>query len=78
MNPSILHTEFNMNEITIVTAFFDIGRSDWTPERGLPHYLHRTTDTYLQRFGYMAELDNPMVIYTSKEFVDEIKQKQGN
>jgi len=25
-----------MNEITIVTAFFDIGRGDWTPDKGLP------------------------------------------
>ncbi len=22
-----------MNDITIVTAFFDIGRGDWTPDR---------------------------------------------
>jgi len=26
-----------MNEISIVTAFFDIGRGDWTPDKGLPH-----------------------------------------
>ena len=52
-----------MNDITIVTAFFDIGRGEWTPEKGLPHYLHRTNETYLDRFSIMAELDNPMVIY---------------
>lgn len=63
-----------MNEITIVTAFFDIGRSEWTPDKGLPHYLHRTTDTYLQRFSYLAELENPMVIFTSKEFVEVIEE----
>ena len=62
-----------MNEITIVTAFFDIGRSDWTPDRGLPHYLHRTTDTYFERFEYLAQLENPMVIFTSAEFVNTIK-----
>ena len=39
-----------MNDITIVTAFFDIGRGEWTPDKGLPHYLHRTNQTYLQRF----------------------------
>jgi protein YibB len=63
-----------MSNITIVTAFFDIGRGDWTPDKGLPHYLHRTTDTYLQRFSYLAELENPMVIFTSKEYVDIIKE----
>lgn len=62
-----------MNDITIVTAFFDIGRGDWSPDRGLPHYLQRTNDTYLERFGHMAKLENDMVIYTSKEFVDDIK-----
>jgi protein YibB len=62
-----------MNDITIVTAFFDIGRGDWTPDKGLPHYLHRTNKTYLDRFAHMAEVENPMVVYTSKEFVDDIK-----
>lgn len=62
-----------MNDITIVTAFFDIGRGDWTPDKGLPHYLQRTNQTYLDRFALMAKLENPMVVYTSKEFVDQIK-----
>jgi protein YibB len=62
-----------MSDITIVTAFFDIGRGNWTPDKGLPHYLHRTNQTYLQRFGYMAKLENPMVVFTSKEFVSDIR-----
>lgn len=62
-----------MNDITIVTAFFDIGRGEWSPDKGLPHYLQRTNETYLKRFGHMAKLENDMVIYTSKEFVDDIK-----
>ena len=62
-----------MSDITIVTAFFDIGRGDWSPDKGLPHYLQRTTQTYLERFGHMAKLENDMVVYTSKEFVDDIK-----
>ena len=59
--------------ITIVPAFYDIGRGEWTPDKGLPHYLHRTNQTYLQRFGHMAKLENPMVVFTSKEFVNDIK-----
>jgi protein YibB len=62
-----------MNEIGIVTAFFDIGRGEWTPDKGLPHYLHRTNDTYLHRFRHMAQLENPMVVYTSKQFVKDVK-----
>jgi protein YibB len=61
-----------MNEISIVTAFFDIGRGEWTPEKGLPHYLQRTTDTYFERFANMASLDNTIVVYTSEELADKV------
>jgi protein YibB len=64
--------------ITIVTAFFDIGRGDWTPDKGLPHYLVRTTDTYFERFGHMAKLDNPMVIFTSEDLSERVLElRQG-
>lgn len=67
-----------MNDITIVTAFFDIGRGEWSPDKGLPHYLQRTNETYLERFGHLAKLENDMVIYTSKEFVEDIKSLRQN
>lgn len=63
-----------MNDITIVTAFFDIGRGDWTPDKGLPHYLHRTTETYLERFSHMAKLDNEMIIFTSEDLAPRIEE----
>ena len=66
-----------MSEISIVTAFYDIGRSEWTEDRGLPHYLHRTTDTYFERFSHMASLDNEMVIFTSEDLVERVKQIRG-
>ena len=61
-----------MNEISIVTAFFDIGRGDWTPEKGLPHYLQRTNDTYFERFANMASLDNTIVVYTSEDLAEKV------
>ena len=61
-----------MNEISIVTAFFDIGRGDWTPDKGLPHYLQRTTDTYFDRFANMANLDNTLVVYTSEDLAEKV------
>ena len=67
-----------MSDITIVTAFFDIGRSDWSVEKGYPHYLKRTTETYLDRFAILAKLDNPMVIYTSPDLEYKIKQLRGD
>ena len=66
-----------MNEISIVTAFFDIGRGDWTPDKGLPHYLQRTTNTYLERFSYMAKLENEMVVFTSNDLAPKVKELRG-
>ena len=67
-----LPIKFNMNEISIVTALFDIGRGDWTPQKGLPHYLQRTTDTYFDRFANMAKLDNTIIVYTSEDLADKV------
>jgi protein YibB len=62
-----------LSDITIVTAFFDIGRGDWTPEKGLPHYLERSVDTYVDRFSHLAQLDNEMVIFTTEDLIEKIK-----
>jgi protein YibB len=67
-----------MNDITIVTAFFDIGRGEWSPDKGLPAYLQRTNQTYLERFGHMAKLENHIVVFTSKDMVDEVKHLRQN
>lgn len=67
-----------MNEITVVSAFFDIGRGNWTPDKGLPHYLVRTTDTYFERFGYMSDLDNDMVIFTTADLKWRIRELRKN
>lgn len=67
-----------MSELSIVTAFFDIGRGDWTPDKGLPHYLQRSNDTYLERFSHLAKLENEMVIFTSKEFESKIRSLRGS
>ena len=67
-----------MSNISIVTAFYDIGRGDWTPDKGLPHYLHRTTDTYFERFSEMAKLDNDMVVYTSPDLVKRVEDIRGD
>lgn len=66
-----------MNDITIVTAFFDIGRGNWTPDKGLPHYLHRTTETYLERFGHLAKLDNKVIVFTSEDLVEKVREMRG-
>lgn len=64
------------NTLTIVTAFFDIGRESWTTENGFDAD-NRTADTYFEYFSNLAQLENPMVIFTSKEFENRIKQIRG-
>lgn len=64
------------SSITIVTAFFDIGRGSWTSDKGFSPHLERTSDTYIQYFKNLAKLDNEMVIFTSsdlKPIVEEIR-----
>lgn len=64
-----------MSEISIVTAFFPIGRGDWTPDKGFPHYLERSDDVYLERFGHLAKLENEIIVYTSAEMVDKVVER---
>jgi protein YibB len=66
------------NEISIVTAFFDIGRGSWGKDPSLPHFVPRSTDTYFERFSHLAKLENEMVIYTSEDLVDQIKAIRGD
>ena len=63
----------SMANISIVTAFYDIGRGGWTPEKGLPHYLHRTTETYIERFSQLTKLENDITVFTTRDLVDQIK-----
>lgn len=65
-------------DITIVTAFFDIGRGTWTQDRGFPHYLLRSNDTYFERFAHLASLENEMFIFTSAEHVDRVAALRGD
>lgn len=57
--------------ITIVTALYDIGRKGWPK-------LARTMDAYFEDFKLLATLDNHIVVYTTEQFVDRIKEIRGN
>lgn len=62
-----------MNEsISIVTAFFDIGRGELPQDKGYPIFTHRTTETYFEYFSNLAELENEMIIFTSEEYKNKI------
>ena len=71
------------NDISIVTAFFDIGRGNLPQTkhgRVLPHYQHRSVDTYFDFFSKQAKLQNEMTIYTTEDFagrVYDIRKQYG-
>lgn len=54
-----------MNEITIVTGFFDIGRGNFS-------ILSRSNDKYFEYFKFWARINNQLLIYTTSEFAAEI------
>lgn len=65
-----------MSDITIVTAFFDIGRGNWNQPvhgRAMPHYIPRSTDTYFSYFENLSKIKNDMVIFCGPEHADKIK-----
>jgi protein YibB len=66
-----------MSKISIVTAFFDIGRGDWTGEvekngGPLPHYLQRSVDKYIDHFTRMCELENEIIVFTSPDLASRL------
>jgi len=54
-----------MGEITIVTAFFDIGRTNWSNSQ-------RSNNKYIEYFKFWARIKNNLIIYTEKNFAEEI------
>lgn len=55
-----------MAEISIVTAFFDLGREHWSG-------FERPAQVYLDRFRYLTKLTNDITVYTSPDLVDVIQ-----
>jgi protein YibB len=56
-----------MSDITIVSAFFDIGRGKW------PAFA-RSRDQYLEYFRFWARVRNRLVVYTDRENGKDIRR----
>lgn len=54
-----------MSELTIVTAFFDIGRKNF-------EIISRDNETYIEYFECWARINNKIVVYTQPQFKDKI------
>ena len=51
-----------MNNITIVTAFYDLGRADW------PGGYNRKTSFYFECFERLCQLKNRIIVFSEKKF----------
>lgn len=58
-------------KITLVTAFFDIGRSDWNS------YFKRDTDTYINSFLNFMDTDYHMVIFMDSRYIEIIPKMKN-
>jgi protein YibB len=58
--------------IAIVTAFYDIGRSQWGQRPGVPGWLSRSVEDYFICFERLCRLDNELVVFTEEKFRDRI------
>ena len=58
----------NNSEITIITAYFDIGRGDYNNQ------YTRGNNKYIEYFKFWARIQNNLIVYTQKEFEKEIYQ----
>jgi protein YibB len=56
--------------ITIVTAFFDIGRGDWTK-------FARSVDIYFRNFERLCLLDNPIILFTESKHRERLSRLQA-
>lgn len=70
-----------INDVTIVTAFVDIGREHWEGIKNnqlIPPYIKRDTETYFKRFERLTKLKNKIICYTEEKFFDRIKQMRDD
>lgn len=62
------------NKISLVTMFFDIGRGDWSKQNGIADFANRDNDKYFAYFAHLAKLKNDMVVFTTPNFNERIRQ----
>ena len=61
-------------EVTIITAFFDIGRGNWQGK------MQRSNEKYFEYFEFWARIKNKIVVYTEPQYkqkVLDIRRKYG-
>lgn len=65
------------HEVTIVTAFVDIGRGEWSMG-ARPSKFRRSVDHYFDCFSRLANISNRLVIYIQSELADRVLSLRKN
>ncbi len=63
---------YDSRDITVVTAFFDLGRAEWKTGNKKESPFQRSNDHYFKYFSYLATLKNPMVIFIAPEHLERV------
>ncbi len=53
-------------EVTIITAFFDIGRGNWQGK------MQRSNEKYFEYFDFWARIKNKIVVYTEPQYKQKV------
>jgi protein YibB len=81
--PNFITKDAAPHGVSIVTAFFDLGRNEWHGEvsgRPIHGSQRRSNEQYLAWFNNLARLKNQMIIFTERKFVApilEMRRKHG-
>lgn len=57
-----------MKDATIVTAFYDIGRSEWESSM-----FRRSVDDYISAFSNLLKFDYPMIVFVDRRHYERVK-----
>ena len=63
---------YENRDITVVTAFFDLGRGYWKLPGGKASPFQRSLDQYFSYFAILARLKNPMVIFVAPVHAERV------
>lgn len=67
--------KYMADTVTIVTAFVDIGRNNWTGVvngKQIEGHIPRDVETYFKRFERLTKLKNPIIVYTHSMYHERI------
>lgn len=72
LGASNLSTHDNEDDISIVTAFFDIGREAWSKDNPIDQRHKRSVDVYLSYFLNLSRIKNQVIIFIDENLAQKV------